>query len=96
MTACGGLIVHSVTLFARLQVQRRGAVIAELRISWIAMAAKGTHPVAKIRSALGERPVRRAWRAHAGILSRCADLDSPADKRAPAWRRPRKVVAYFG
>jgi hypothetical protein len=33
------------------------------------MVAEGTHPVAKIRGARGEGPVRGAWRAHAGILS---------------------------
>ena len=70
VAACRGLVVDRITLFARLQMQRRGTLIAEPGTRWIAMVAEGTHPVAKVRGARGDRPVRRTLRAHAGILSR--------------------------
>jgi hypothetical protein len=78
------MLVDRVTLIARLQVQRRGTFVAELSTSWIAVVAEGAHPVAKIRGARGEGPVRGAWRAHAGILSCRNDLASGLGESAPS------------
>ena len=61
-------MIDRVTFTARLQVQRRGTFVAELGIGWIAMIAERAHPVAEVRGARGERPVRGAWRLHAAIL----------------------------
>jgi hypothetical protein len=60
-------MIDRVTLTARLQVQRRGTVVAELGTSWVAVVAEAAHPVAKIRGARGECPVSEALRAHAAF-----------------------------
>jgi len=65
-----GLVIDPITLVARLQMQRRGTVVAKLGTGWITVVAEEAHPVAKILSARGEGPVRGAWRIHAAILSR--------------------------
>jgi hypothetical protein len=63
------LIIDRIALVARLQVKRRGTFVAELGTGGIAVVAEGAHPVAEIRGARGECPVRGASRIHAGILS---------------------------
>jgi len=65
-----GLVIDPITLVARLQMQRRGAVVAKLGTRWVTVVAEGAHPVAKILGARGEGPVRGAWRIHAAILIR--------------------------
>jgi hypothetical protein len=61
-------MIDRITLVARLQVQRRATVVAELGTDWIVVVAEGTHPVAKIPRARGVGPRGRGWRVHAGIL----------------------------
>jgi hypothetical protein len=63
-------MIDRITLVARLQVQRRATVVAELSTDWIAVVAEGAHPVAKIPGARGVGPRGGGWRVHAGILSR--------------------------
>ena len=58
-------MIDRVTLVARLQVQRRATVVAELSTSWIAVVAEGAQLVAKIRGTRGEGPVR------GGMASAC-------------------------
>lgn len=54
------LVIDRIALFARLQMQRRGACVAEPGITRIPVVAERAHPVAEIRSARSEGPVRRA------------------------------------
>jgi hypothetical protein len=84
VAVCRGLIVDRIALLARLQLQRRGTVVAEPGTRWVAMVADGAHPVAKIRGARGERPVRGASRAHAGILSCGKDQMAPHARESMA------------
>ncbi len=62
-------MIDRITLVARLQVQRRATVVAELSTSWIVAVAEEAYPVAKISGARGEGPGGGGWRVHTGILS---------------------------
>src|SRR5262249_50842555 len=59
-------MIDRMTLAARLQVQWRAAVVAELSTRWIVVLAEGAHPVPEIRGARGVGP--GGGRVHAGIL----------------------------
>jgi len=61
-------MIDRATLVARLQMQRRATVVAELSTSWIVVVAEAAHPVAKIRGARGVAPGRWGRRVHADIL----------------------------
>ena len=75
-------MVDRITLAARLQVQRRATVVAELSTNWIAVVAEGAHPVAKIPGARGVGPGGGRWRVHAGILSRRKEFALGLDESA--------------
>jgi len=80
-------MIDRITLVARLQVQRRATVVAELSTNWIAVIAEGAHPVAKIPGARGVGPGGGGWRVHAGILSRRKEFALRLDESAPALPR---------
>ena len=80
-------MIDRITLVARLQVQRRATVVAELSSSRIVVVAEGAHPVAKIRGACGESPRGGGWRVHAGILNCRKQFALGLDESAPALPR---------
>src|SRR5258705_7089535 len=77
-------MIDRITLVARLEVQRRATVVAELSTNWIAVVAEGAHPVAKIPGARGKGPGGGGRRVHAGILSCRKEFALVLDESAPA------------
>ena len=69
-------MIDRITLVARLQVQRRATVVAELSTDWISVVAEGAHLVAIIGGARGDGPGAGGQGLHAGILSRRKEFAS--------------------
>src|SRR5438477_10521403 len=84
-------MIDRMTLVARLQVQWRATVVAEVSSSWIVVVAEGAYPVAKIRGARGVGPGGGGWRAHAGILSCRKEFALGFDESATAWPRSLRL-----